>query len=71
MMYKTNDSCYPYPTFYGPPSPNLNKLGSTFNQNFIQISFVKSQRENRNSKGDFVLKNWFEMFVLKIYGNQE
>ena len=27
---------------------------------------MNSQRENTNSKDDFVLKNWFETSVLKI-----
>ena len=32
-----------------------------------KITFVNSQREKTNSKSDFVFKNWFETFVLKIY----
>ena len=35
-------------------------------QLFDKITFVNSQRENTNSKGDFVLKNRDETFVLKI-----
>ena len=35
------------------------------------ITFVNSQRENTNSKGDIVLKNKFETFVLKISGKQK
>ena len=35
-----------------------------------KITFVNSQRENTNSIGDFVLRNRFETFVLKISGLQ-
>ena len=35
-----------------------------------KITFVNSQRENTNSKGDFTLKNRLESFVLKIFGMQ-
>ena len=39
---------------------------------YYKITFVNSQRENTNSKGDFVyLKKRFETFVLKIYGIQK
>ena len=31
-----------------------------------KITSVNSQCENTNSKGDFVLKKRFEMFILKI-----
>ena len=34
------------------------------------ITFVNLQHENTNSKGDFVRKNRFKMFVLKISGIQ-
>ena len=34
------------------------------------ITFVNSQHWNTNSKGDFVLKNRIETFVLKISGIQ-
>ena len=40
-------------------------------QNNYKITFVNSQRENTNSKGDVVLKNRFETFVLKISGIQK
>ena len=30
------------------------------------ITFVNSQHENTNSKGDFELKTRFEAFILKI-----
>ena len=35
-----------------------------------KITFVNSQCENTNSKGDFVLKNRFETYVLKTSGIQ-
>ena len=33
-----------------------------------KIAFVNSQHKNTNFKGDFFLKNRFEMYVLKISG---
>ena len=33
-----------------------------------KINLLNLQRENTNSKGDLVLKNWVETFVLKISG---
>ena len=39
-------------------------------QTFLQFFFVNSQNGNYNSKGDFVLKNRFEIFVLKKSGIQ-
>ena len=36
----------------------------------FKITFVNSHSENKNSKGDFVLKNWFETSVFKISGIQ-
>ena len=36
-----------------------------------KITFVNSQRKNKNLEGDFVLKNWFETFNLKISGKQK
>ena len=36
-----------------------------------RITFMNSQCENTNSKGDFVLKNRFETSVLKISGIQK
>ena len=35
------------------------------------ITFANSKHYNKNSKGDFVLKNRFETFVLKISGIQK
>ena len=35
-----------------------------------KITFVNSQLQNTNSKGDFVVKPRFETFVLKITGIQ-
>ena len=35
-----------------------------------KITFENSQHEKTKSKGDFVLKNLFETFVLKIFGIQ-
>ena len=35
-----------------------------------KVTFVNSQRENTNSKGNFVIKNRFETVVLKISGIQ-
>jgi hypothetical protein len=36
------------------------------------ITFVNSQHKNTNSKGGFVLKNWFLTFVLRfvVYKNK-
>ena len=48
-----------------------------FNTNIIHwlfeytITFVNSQCENANSKGDIVLKKRFQTFVLKISGKQK
>ena len=36
-----------------------------------KITYVNSQLEDTHSKGDFVLKNWFETFILKISGVQK
>ena len=36
-----------------------------------KITFAHSQLENTNSKGDFVVKYWFETFVLKISSLQK
>ena len=36
-----------------------------------KITFVNSQRENTNSKGDFVHKNWVETFFSKFSGVQK
>ena len=36
-----------------------------------KITFVNSQHENINLNGVFVIKNQFEMFVLKISGIQK
>ena len=36
-----------------------------------KITFVNSHLENTNSKGDFVLKNRLETFILKISGIQK
>ena len=38
---------------------------------YYKITFVNSQREKTNSKGDIVPKNLFETFVLKISGIQK
>ena len=35
-----------------------------------KITFVYSQHENTNSKGDFVIKNQFEIFVLMLFNIQ-
>ena len=49
-----------------------NDLPESFNTNIsrqlfdYKITFVNSQRENTNSKGDFVLKNLDKTFALKI-----
>ena len=37
----------------------------------LKITFVNSQHKKTNSKGDFILKNRFETFVLKISGIQK
>ena len=36
-----------------------------------KITFMNPQRENTNSKHDFVQKKRFEKFVLKISGTQK
>ena len=36
-----------------------------------KITFENSQHENTNSKGDFVLKNRFQAFILKNSGIQK
>ena len=36
-----------------------------------KITFVNSECENLNAKGDFVLKNGFETFVLMVSGIQK
>ena len=45
----------------------------TFYTSFLTTkkTFVISQRENTNSKGDFVLKTRFETLILKIFGIQK
>ena len=56
---------------------NLYCILESFNTNishqlfYYKINFVISQDENTNSKGDFVLKNRFETFVLNITGIQK
>ena len=51
-------------------------IAESFNTNIshqifdYKITFVNSELENTNSKGDFVLKKRFEMFVLNISGLQ-
>ena len=58
-------------------NPKLFCIPDTFNTNISRqlfeyiIIFVNSQLENTNLKGDFVLKNQFETFVLKISGIQK
>ena len=37
----------------------------------LQNHLCELKRENKHSKGDFVLKNQFETFVLKISGLQK
>jgi hypothetical protein len=49
----------------------------SFNTNILQqlfdykTTFVNLQRKNTNSKDNFVLKNRFYLFVLKISGIQK
>ena len=56
---------------------NAFQTGHSFNTSIShqlfdnKITLVNSQRENTNSKGDFVLKNWFDTFALKIFGIQK
>ena len=53
---------------------NVLCIPESFNTNISQshqffdykIKFVNLQCESTNSKGDFVLKNWFETCVLRI-----
>ena len=51
---------------------NIYCIQESFNTNIslqlfeYKITFVNSYLENTNSKGDFVLKNWFESFFLKM-----
>ena len=33
----------------------------------LKKTFVNSQKENTNSKGEFVHKTWFQTFILNIY----
>ena len=47
-----------------PESCNKNISHQLFDYQII--TFVNSQHENKNSKYDFVLKNRFETFVLKL-----
>ena len=53
---------------------NLFRIPESFNENLSNqrfgytITFVNSQHKNTYQKGDFVLKNLFEMFVGKISG---
>ena len=50
----------------------------SFNKNILnqlldyKITFVSSQPENTNSKGDFIPENWFKMFVERflVYKNK-
>jgi hypothetical protein len=51
-----------------PESFDTNISHQLFN---YKITSVHSQRENTNSKGEFVLKNRFITFVLKISGIQK
>ena len=53
--------------FYIPESFNMNISHQLF---AYKISFVNS-REKTKSKGDFVLKNKFKTFFLKISGEQK
>jgi hypothetical protein len=52
-------------------------LPESFNKNIsyqlfdYKITFVNSQRENTNLKGNFVIKNSVETFLLKISGKQK
>ena len=47
-------------------------LIQTFHTCFwLQITFVNSQRDNTNLKGNFVFKNRFESFIKKNSGIQE
>ena len=52
----------------------INCIPESFNTNIphqlldYKITFVISQFENSNSKGDFVIKNRFETVVLNISG---
>ena len=45
--------------FWTPESFNTSISHQPFD---YKITTVNSQRENTNSKGGLVLKNWFEMF---------
>ena len=40
---------------------------NNFYQIFVyKLTFVNSQPENTNSKGDCIFRNWFETIVLRI-----
>ena len=54
--------------FCKPKSFNTNISHQLFDD---KINAVNSQPENTYLKGDFVPKNRFEMFVLKIFGINE
>ena len=65
LNLKTSDSWHIYKIihFYIQESFNTNISHQLFD---YKIIFVNSQLENANSNGDFVLKNKFETFALKI-----
>ena len=55
-------------TFCIPKSFNTNILYQLFD---YKITFENSQLDNKNSIVDFLLKNRFETFILKISGIQK
>ena len=73
-MNPNKTMCYDFP----PKNNNKNNcIPESFNTNISQqlfdyrLTFVNSQRKNTKSKGDLILKNQFETFVLKISGIQK
>ena len=61
-----------YINIYSSAKSNILCIPESFYTKILQqpfdykITFVNSQHKNSNSKGDFMLKNWFETSVLKI-----
>ena len=56
----------PFKSVRIPESFNTNILHQRFD---YKITFVNSQLENPNSKGDFGLKNWFEQNSFQKYAS--
>ena len=68
VVFKISDYLKRYIAICKPESFNMNISHLFF---YYKITFVKSQRENSKSKGDFVIKKRFDTFVLKISGKNK